>query len=806
MNTFLLDVNYGLRMLRKSPGFTLIAILALGLGIGANTAIFSVLNALLLRQLPYKDPERVVLVWEYNKNRPRKKQNVVSPANFIDWKRQNGVFENIAAFMPNRMNLTGSGEPEEIPIQYITGDFFSVLGALPLAGRVANVADDKPGAPRVVVLSYGLWQRRFGRDPSIVGRSILMNSRPAEVIGIMPQGFHFLNKETEAWMPLALDFANHRQQTGRWMTTVARLKPGVSREQAQANMDALGLRLEQEYPRANKSWAVNVLPLREQLVGELRLALYVLFGAVGCVLLIACGNVANLLLARAASRQREIAIRASLGAGRGRVARQLLTESIILALLGGLVGVLLAQWGVAALVALSPKDLPLSKDISLDLTVLAFTVVLSMLTGLIFGFAPALAAARTDLTSSLKEGARSTAGGSHWLRQGLIVAEVALTLLLLTGAGLLIRSFLRLQSVSPGVNVENLLTMRVLLQGADYQDSAKRTAFFTEAIARTAAVPGVRAVSAVNFLPFTGLAAGTGFRIAGRPDPTPGDMSQTTVVRTVMPEYFSTMGIPRLHGRDFDALDNSPQAPLRFIVNQAFATKHFAKDGPIGQRISVAMQRENPFGEIIGVVGDLPEGTLDSDPQPTVYYPHGKFGYNFMTFVVRSEGDPIRIAGPAAAAIRTLKGDQPVADVRTMKDWIGETLARNRFNMMLLAIFAALALTLAAVGLYGVLAYAVAERTRELGLRMALGARPANVLTLVMRQGIGLTLAGIVIGLGAALVVTRVLATLLFQVKPLDPVTFSGVAALMLVIASAAVYVPARRATKIDPLVALRYE
>ena len=805
MTNFVHDIRFGLRMLAKRPAVTLVAVLALGLGIGANSATFTVINALFLRPLPYKDPDRLAIVWERNFPRNRTR-NVVSPGNYLDWKAQNDAFGKMAALSQIRANLTGAGEPEELQAVIASVEFFPTLGVAPLHGRVFNAEEDKPGGPRVVVISHRLWQRRFGSDPGLVGKAITLNGAPYTVLGIMPPRFHFMSREIDVWSPMRLDPAHdYRKTSGRYMFVVARLKPGASWLQAQAQMDAIGRRLEQAYPEFDAGWGVNVVPLQEQLVGDLRRALQVLAGAVGFVLLIACANVANLLLARAASRQREMAIRASLGAGRWRVARQLLTESVLLGLLGGVGGALLAQWGVSVLLALAPKDLPLLEAVVIDWRVFIFTVVIALLTGILFGLAPAFAAARTNLSDTLKEGSRATSAAGGRLRQAFVVGQLALTLVLLAWAGLLIRIFSRLQAVDPGLQPKNLLTMRVLLPGSKYREGTPRTAFFTEAIRHIRALPGVRAASAVSFLPFSGPAAGTGFLIAGRPAPRPGEKA-VTVVRTVLPGFFQTTGIPLLRGRDFTAPDNTAGAPHRFVVNQAFVKQYFPNEEALGKSISVEMARENPYGEIIGVVGDLREGTLDAEPRPTAYYVHTGLPYSFMTFVVRTASDPLALAGPVSAAIRSLDAEQPVAEIRSMEQVLATTLARQRFNTTLLGAFAALALVLAAVGIYGVVSYAVAERTHEIGVRMALGARAANVLGMVLLHGLRLTAMGVLVGLVASLAVTRVMETLLFRVKATDPVTFAGVAAVLLGVALAAVLVPARRATRVDPLVALRYE
>jgi putative ABC transport system permease protein len=808
LRTFWTDLKYGIRMMRKNPAFTAAAVIALALGIGANTAIFSVVNSVLLRPLAYQEPDRLVMVWENNFRRGNDR-NVISPANYFDWKAQNSVFSDIAAFafFTSPLTLSAGGDRVEIKAQLVTWNFFSVLGVQPALGRAILPSEDLPNAPRVVVISDGLWRRQFGSDPSLVGRNITLNGESFSIIGIMPPRFQFALREAEVWTPVQLDPArNYREKSGRWMQAVARLKPSVSLPQARSEMNAIAARLSQQYPEFNKRWGVNLVPVEEQIVGDVRRPLLILLFAVGFVLLIACANVANLQLARAAARQREISIRASLGAGRWRVVRQLLTESIALALFGGIAGLLLAKWGLDALIAASPDDLPRLHEISIDRTVLFFTSALSLLTGVVFGLVPAFGASGGIAMESLREGGRGSLGsrGSTRIRNILVVAEVALSLVLLAGAGLLIHSFARLQNVDPGFREDNLVTFKLESPRGDGEDNGRTNRFFTQAVEQLRQTPGVRSVSAINFLPFGGLRSATSFVIEGRPAPSAGEKPGTDV-RVIVPGYFRTMGIPLLRGRDFENRDNDPAAPLRFVVNQAFARQFFPKEEVLGKRISVSMGDANPPGEIIGVTGDMKDISLDKQPVATVYYPYAHLPWGSMIMVARAGQNP-ETAAALKAAVAALNPAQAVPEIRAMGLVIGETLTRPRFYMLLLAVFAGLAATLAAVGIYGVISYMVTQRTHEIGLRMALGAKKGDVLNLVVGSGALLGAIGIGIGLAAGLAVTRTMTSLLFEVQPYDISTFAAVAVALGAVTLLAAYLPARRAARVDPMIALRHE
>ncbi|HVG21877.1 MAG TPA: ABC transporter permease [Blastocatellia bacterium] len=812
METLLQDIRYGARVLARHRGFTIVSVLTLALGIGANTAIFSVVNALLLRPLPFRDADRLVMLWEISSE--GRHQNTTSRANFRAWREQSNSFEGMAAFSDQRLNLTGDAEPEEVSTQFATPELFQVLGVEPIIGRGMTQDDARPGSPDVALLGHGIWQRRFGGDPGVVGRTIMLNGAPVTVIGVLPAGFQWhirkrsgTGRPAEIWTVLAMPTEGPATR-GRFLSAVARLKPGVSLEQAEAEMKTIAARLEQDAPQYNKGTSTEVIPLREQLVGNVRPALLILLGAVGFVLLIACANVANLLLARAAAREKEMALRAALGAGRPRIVRQLLTESLLLAVTGSLLGLGLAWWGTRALVAISPHDVINLQGVGINLAVLAWTLVVSLVTGIIFGLAPALEATRLNLNDALKEGGKGAGGQSsrsRRLRSALVVGEVALALVLLASAGLLVKSFARLQKVDAGFNADNVLTMVVRLPGGKYREDQQMVAFFRQARERIAALPGVSSVGMVNFLPlYGGLGSNTGFTIEGRPTPPPGQELGTNV-RVSDRGYFGAMGIPLLRGRNFTDLEDS-EARHVVLISEAMARQRFPGEDPIGKRIRVMMfEKPNPT-EIIGVVGDVRYDSLTDEAEPTVYFPHPELTYEFMTLVIRTTGDPSEMAPAVRGELRAIDPDQPVSDLRTMNQVMSDTVGRARFNTLLLGLFAGLATLLAAVGIFGVMNYSVTLRAHEIGIRMALGAQPGGVLMLILRQGLALTLAGIVIGLAGGLALTRVLSGLLFGVGATDPTTFAVMVLLLAVVSLVACYIPARRATRVDPLIGLRYE
>jgi putative ABC transport system permease protein len=815
METLFQDLRYAFRMLLKRPGFTAVAVLALALGIGANSAIFSVVNGVVLRALPYKDPEGLMMVWSLLQAPAGSQEFPVSAADFTDWRDQNQVFEQIAAFHSQPFNITGAGEPEFLGGVRASANLFSLLGIEAKLGRTFLPEEDQPGAGHVVIISHGLWERRFGSDPNIIGQKLTLNDEPYTVVGVMPPGFQFPRKgempagyqfprQADLYTPLAWT-PNQIGNRGReFLAVIARLKPGVTVAQASADMDGIAERLKQQYPQFNANKEVVIVPLHQQVVSKVRTALLVLLGAVGFVLLIACANVANLLLARAASRQKEIAIRTALGASRSRVIRQLLTESMLLSLTGGTLGLLLSMWGVDLLTAISPANLPRVDTISVDVRVFAFTLAVSLLTGIIFGLVPAIQASKPDVNEALKEGGRASSVGHNRFRSVLVVSEVALSLVLLIGAGLMIRSFVHLLNSSPGLKPENVLTLDVGLPRTKYT-GPQQAAFFQQVIERLKSLPGVQSAGAVYPLPLSGAEEGMGFGIAGRAALAPGEV-YSAGPRWVSPDYFNVMGISLLRGRELTERDGS-DSPRVVVINEAMAARYFPDEEPIGRRVAFDQVNKAPnWREIVGVVGDVKHLALDSDPKPEMYFPFTQFPSFFMTLVVRTSGDPLNLVAAARSEVLAVKNDQPISNVHTMEELLSNSVAQRRFNMLLLSIFAGVALLLAAVGIYGVMSYSVAQRTHELGVRMALGAQTSHVLALVVKQGMTLALAGVGIGLAAAFALTRILASLLYGVSATDPLTFSVIALLLASVALLACYLPARRATKVDPMIALRYE
>jgi putative ABC transport system permease protein len=813
MQSLLQDLRYGVRMLFKSPAVTAVAIIALMLGIGANTAIFSVVHAVLLRSFPYAEGDRLAIVWENRRSGARPNpQNVINLGNYFDWKEQNSVFSDMAAFFDFNVNLTGDGEPEEVPSQVATPNLFSLLGVNPIKGRTFLPDDGKTDQARVAVISYDLWQRRFGGDGNIIGRKVTLNNQPNEIIGVLPPDVGWfvpkgsqLHHPPEIWTPWQIS-ADLRQRQGRFAHAVARLKPGTTFEQAQNEMNLIGARLEQQYPDFNAKWGITVVPLRTQFTGEIRRPLLVLSGAVGFVLLIACANVANLLLARATSRKREIALRAGLGASRWRIARQLLTESVLLSLVGGGLGLWLAVWGTRALLALSPPELIDLRGTTVNLPVLAFTIGLTLVTGIVFGLVPAFEASRFDLSEPLKESGKNVIGGTRAqrMRNVFVVAQVALALVLLVGAGLLMKSLNRLQSVESGFDPNNLLTMRVSLPMRKYDTDPKLINFFKQAVDQIGTTPGVESVGAINTLPFDGPYSATNLDIEGQPK-RPAGQDLTTGVCVTDANYFQTMHIPLKRGRLYTQQEVSEMRHV-VVVNEAFASDIFPGQDPIGQRVTINMKQDNQPSEIIGVVGNNKAKSLDSEVEPMVFWPHAELVYPAMTIAIRTHGDSPGIAAAARRVIHQLDPDQPIGQVATMDSLMAKSVARARFNSTLLAIFSLVALVMAAVGIYGVMSYSVLQRTHEIGVRMALGAQRADVLTLILRQGILLAVVGVLVGLAGAFALTRVMSTLLFDVAATDKMTFAAVAVGLFAITFTACYIPARRATKVDPLVALRYE
>ncbi len=810
MKTLLTDLRFGVRMLFKTPMITIIALLALTLGIGATTAIFSVVNAVLRRDFPYTDPEQLVLVWEKRQG-GRTDQNVINLGNFSDWKEQNQVFSDMAMFFDRSANITSDGEPEEVPFQLGTTNLFSVLGVNAALGRTFLPDDGREGQPNVAIISYAFWQRRFGGDTRIIGRQFTLNNQATTVIGVMPGDFSWhirrgtdTSKPADIWVPFHIT-NELRQRRGRFAAAVARLKPGVTLDQAKSEMDTIGVRLAQQYPMFNTLWGVNVVPLRTQVTGEIREPLLMLFGAVGFVLLIACANVANLLLARASSRRKEMAVRAGMGASRWRIVRQLLTESVMLSLIGGALGVMVAWWGTKALIALSPPALIDLQRVTVSLPVLGFTLGIAVLTGLVFGLAPVWEATRFDLHDSLKEGGKNVGSGASGNRvRGLIViTQVALALVLLIGAGLLVRSLNRLQSVDPGFNAQNLLTVRVSLPQARYQEDPKRIDFFKQAIERMRVIPGVEAAGAINTPPFTGLYSGTTVEVDGRDLPPDQELKTGVCVTDV--NYFQAMQIPLKQGRLFTDQEATEMRHV-VVVNEAFVRKNLAGANPLGKKLTIYMKQENVPSEIIGVVGDHKHLGLDTAVEPVAYWPHPELVYPGMTMVLRTKGDASAVASAAREVIRVLDPQQPIGEIVTMEKLLSTSVAKSRFSAFLLSVFSIVALIMAAVGIYGVMSYSVLQRTHEIGVRMALGAQRFDVLKLVVRKGIVLALIGVAAGLAVSFLLTRWIATMLFEVTVTDTVTYAAVSIGLFLVTLLACYLPARRATKVDPLKALRYE
>jgi len=805
MDSLAADLRYAFRQLRRSPTFTLAAVACLALGIGANTAIFTVINAVLVRPLPYAEPDRLVMLFEARKGNAASR-NVVSPADFLDWRAQSQVFERTAAIYDYGVNLTGRGEPAEVTAELASADLFPLLGLTPVIGRTFSAEEDGPGGARAVVLSQGLWQRRFGGARDVVGQVVRVDDQPYTVVGVLPDGAGLAGRPQppELWLPLALDPSqDYRATAGRYLSAVGRLKPGVSVGAAEADLRTVAARLEAAHPQFNGGWSASVVPLTAYVTGSLRRPLLVLAGVVALVLLIACANVANLQLAQGTARQREIAIRAALGAGRRRMMRQFLLESLLLSLTGGMAGALLALWLTDALAASASTTIPRLGTVQVDLAALGFTLLLSVSAGLLFGMAPALQAARADLHEGLKQGARGVAGSGTRTRAFLVAGQVALALMLLVGAGLLLKSFARLQRVDLGFDPEHVVTARVTLPETRYGDSTRQAAFFQSLLARLDALPGVRVAGAINWLPLSGLRSATNFWFGGRP--IPSDPQQpTAIISVVDPNYFRAMGITLRSGRGLASTDDADQ-PKAVVVSERFVHEYFPGQSPLGQQVLM------PWGDtlvatIVGVVGDVKHTGVDSLAHPTIYWSMTQFPWSGMHLVVRAAGDLRPVATALPGAVHALDPELAVADVRPLESYLGDALARRRFSMTLLAGFAGLALMLTAVGLYGVIAYTVVQRTREFGIRLALGASQATVLRGVLRRGLLLVGAGVLAGVIGAVAFTRVLGSLLYEVSATDPAVFAGIVALLGVVGVAASYAPARRATRVDPAVALRAE
>jgi putative ABC transport system permease protein len=799
MQTLLQDLRYGARILLKQPIFTLIAVLTLSLGIGANTAIFSLVNAVLLRPLPFAESERLVWTWGEFSGGNRAS---TSPPDFLDYRAQSRSFEELAAMMFNSFNLTGSGEPERVIGNSVTANFFQALGVRLVQGRAFLPEEERSSPARVAIIGRGLWQRRFGGDPQIIGKTITLDGRSHIVVGVAPDATRVL-QEAEIWTPLTFDDPEMKIRRFHFLRAIGRLKQGASLQQAQADVDSVSAGLEKLYPESNKDWRLRLVPMRDYLVGQTRMPLYVLLGAVGFVLLIACANVANLMLAQASQRQKEVALRHALGANRMRLIRQMLTESALISVIAGTLGLLLAWWGADLLVTLAADAIPNVGEIAIDNRVLGFTLLISLLTGVVFGLAPALQASRPDLNETLKEGGKGGGSGSRSgrARNALIVVEVAMALVLLVGAGLLIKSFRRLQEVDPGFDPRNLLTMRLFLPQSKYAEPQQRQAFFEQALKRIESLPGVQAVGTSTWIPTLG-GADTYFTIEGRPFPDP-NRKVTAFNPMVSHGYLRAMKIPLVKGRHFTESETKEEKAKTVIINEAFARAYFADGEPLGKRLIIDMG-EPWTCEIVGVAGDTTQFALNLGALPTMYLPSIRAGV--AAVVVRASGDPLALTASVREAVREVDRDQPIANIRSMDQIMSSMAGQSRFGALLLGVFAAVALLLSAIGIYGVIAYSVAQRTREVGIRMALGAQGRSVLGLVIGQGMKFVLIGVGVGIAGALALTRVLSSLLFNVSATDPLTFVGVSTLLALVALLACYVPARRATKVDPMIALRRE
>ena len=804
MKSIFRDIRYALRMVFKAPSLTIVAVATLALGIGANSAVFSVVNAVLLRPLPYEHPERVMII----ESAPMSLSPQFTSASLFDWRDRAPSFESLAAFNPasGGVNLTGEAEPERVEATEVTSAFFQTLGVQPLLGRTFAPENEAEGNTRVAVLSYELWRRRFHGDRDIIGQTIRLNEVPHTVIGVAPPGVES-PANPDLWLPLS--FASDRVLTGPVMmfNTIGRLKPEATVATARAEMQTFAEWLQQNPPQPGFSaQMVRVIPLHTQLVQKVRPALLILFGAVAFVLLIVCVNITNLLLARASARRKEMAIRAALGASRLQLARQMLIESLLLAGVGGAAGLLLALWGVDLLKAIGPADIPRLHEARLDLVVFGFTLTVSLLTGLLFGLAPALAASQVDLNEALKEGAAAARPG-RWrfgLRNLLVVTEVALALVLLIGAGLLVKSFFRVLDVSPGFDASNVLTVALDLPHVKYPDAPQQTAFYQQLMERLGGLPGVASVGATNTLPLM-TKGGVAFSFS-IPGVEPSAMPQGTFASyfVVTPDYLKTMGVPLLEGRAIIEQDKQGAPPVA-LVSQEMARRYWPNESALGKRI-IPMTEKTPR-EIVGVVGDVKQWGLENpNPVPAIYIPHQQLAWPVTTIAMRTDGDPRRLVAAVRTAVQELDQDLPVYDIKTMPQRLSESVAERRFTLILLATFAALALLLAAVGVYGVMSYAVTQRTREIGIRMALGAARRDVLWLIMGKGLLLTVVGVVIGLAATYALTRLLEALLFEVSATDPTVFIAIAVVLTGVALGACFAPARRATKVDPMVALRYE
>jgi putative ABC transport system permease protein len=797
------DLRYGARMLIKKPGFTLIALITLSLGIGATTALFSVVNGVLIRPLAYRDEARIVTLWQSNLKSGVEREET-SPANYLDWRERLQTCESISAIEPFGHSMIGEGEPERFRSWVVTENFFEILGAAPLHGRTFLPEEYGAGRGNVIVLGYGLWQRRFGGDPQLLGRQLSLNGQPHTVVGIMPPEFQY-PAGRELWAPRGPRESDRRIRGGSYIKVIGKLKPGRTIEQSQAEIATVAAQLAAEYPQTNANVGGVVAPIREVIVGQARRGLLVLFGAVGFVLLIACANIAGLLLARGAERTRELAIRAALGAARARLFRQLLLESLLLAAGGGLGGLLLADWLIDAILALSPANLPRLDQIALDPAACGFAIVVTLLTSLVFGLAPAIHLTRSDIQSTLKDEGRSATGGEgrRRLRYLLVVSEIAMAMALLIGAGLLIRSFVTLMRVNPGFAVERGLTLEV--QIGRNRTPEQMATFVAQATERLRSLPGVRAAGLTTALPFhdNQIILPTTFQIVDQP--VAPNQEMTAYGLGVTPDYLPALGAPLLRGRQFTDFDKADSAPI-VMINQTLAHRHWPLEDPIGKKISFDSFGQTVSREIVGVIGDVRPRGLDSEPRPEIYQPYAQSPFGSVTWLVRTTSDPLSLLPAVKEKIREVNPTQTFASIATLDQLLDRSIGERRFNLFLLGSFAALALLLAGVGIYGLISFTTAQRTQEIGIRMALGAQAGDVLRLVLVQGMRLAIAGAALGIAAALGLTRLMESLLFGVGAVDPLTFTVVSSLLLSVAFVACWIPARRAAKVDPIIALRSE
>ena len=815
METLINDIRFGLRGLIKRPGFTSIGIVTLALGIGANTAIFSVVNATLLRPLPFKDPDRIVMGWGYIPKFAQRTDKFPSSAgNYLGLVKQTQTFDQLAAFRQWSWQLTHAGDPEQLQGVRVSANFFEALGAAPLLGHTFTSEQDQEGASPVVIISYRLWQKEFGSDRGVVGKTLTLNGRTMTIVGVMPRDFEFpgganmipglqFATKNDIWMPLAMDAQERNNHGSLNLAMIGRLKAGITIPQAESELSAI----ESSLPLGRVSYSVKLIPLQKQMVGNIQRLLLVILATVTFVLLIACANVANLLLARASARRKEMAIRGALGAGRFRIIRQLLTESVLLSSAGGLLGFVLAVWGTPLLVSFIPEKVPRIHEINVDLRVFGFALLISVTTGIVFGLAPAIHAARVDLNESLKEGARGTTGGwrQNRLRGFLIVSEVSLAVVLMIGAALLTKSFVRLMDVKPGFDPSHTLTMEVLLPTvppSKYAKDEEQVAFFQQVLDRLNHSPGVKAAGAVLSLPLTGAEESTDLFIEGRPTPAPSERPETDYT-VVSPDYFRALQIPLLKGRELSDHDRK-DTPGVAIINEALAQRYWPNEEPLGQRIRIGFEKD--AREIVGIVGSIKQSTLSAAARPAMYVPYAQLPAGGLSIVIRTDGDPMSLAALARTQVHSVDPSIPVTNIRTMDEVFSTSVEQQRFTTLLVGLFGGLAVALAAIGIYGVMGYSVTQRRQELAVRMALGARTRQVLQLVLRDGVVLASLGVIAGLAAAFGLTRLLRSLLFEVQPTDIQTFLSVPALLILVALLASYLPARRASKVDPLTALRSE